>query len=129
MVRDPRHGAPVRQGGLRAKEIAMVTWSMVTDADGNVGDALHLLNGASKGKKGGRTVPLNATLRDALIALKARRNGVEPGDRIIHSERDIGGAVQQPVILDQHEGSSTIDGLRLKRGATFLRYSACAHSA
>jgi hypothetical protein len=37
--------------------------------------------------------------------------------------------VQQPVILDQHEGSSTIDGLRLKRGATFLRYSACAHSA
>jgi hypothetical protein len=42
-------------------------------------------------------VPLNATLRDALIALKARRNGVEPGDRIIHSERDIGmspGAVQ-----------------------------------
>jgi integrase/recombinase XerD len=70
---------------------------MVTDAEGYVGDALHLLNGASKGKKGGRTVPLNATLRDALIALKARRNGVEPGDRIIHSERDIGmspGAVQ-----------------------------------
>jgi integrase len=65
--------------------------------EGNVGTALHLLNGASKGKKGGRTVPLNATLRDALIALKARRNGVELGDRIIHSERDIGmspGAVQ-----------------------------------
>jgi integrase/recombinase XerD len=78
----------------------MVTWGMVTDADGKVGDALHLLNGASKGKKGGRTVPLNATLRDALIVLKARRNGVEPGDRIIHSERDIGmspGAVQSVV--------------------------------
>jgi integrase/recombinase XerD len=44
-----------------------------------------------------RTVPLNSELRDALIALKARRNGVESGDRIIHSERDIGmspGAVQ-----------------------------------
>ena len=85
------------KGGLRAKEIAMVTWGMVTDAEGNVGDALHLLNGASKGKKGGRTVPLNSALHDALIALKARRNGVEPGDRIIHSERDIGmspGAVQ-----------------------------------
>ena len=27
---------------LRAKEIAMVTWGMVTDAEGNVGDALHL---------------------------------------------------------------------------------------
>jgi integrase/recombinase XerD len=70
---------------------------MVTDAEGNVGDTLHLLNGASKGKKGGRTVPLNSELRDALIALKARRNDVEPGDRIIHSERDIGmspGSVQ-----------------------------------
>jgi integrase len=85
------------KGGLRAKEIAMVTWGMVTDAEGNVGDALHLLNGASNGRKGCRTVPLNSALRDALIALKAKRNGVEPGDRIIHSERDIGmspGAVQ-----------------------------------
>jgi integrase len=42
-------------------------------------------------------VPLAGVLRDALGALKATRNGVEPGDRIIHSERDIGmspGAVQ-----------------------------------
>jgi integrase/recombinase XerD len=65
------------KAGLRAKEIAMVTWGMVTDAEGNVGDALYLLNGASEGKKGGRTVPLNSALRDARIALKARRNGVE----------------------------------------------------
>jgi len=74
----------------------MATWAMVTDAEGNVGDALHLSNGASKGKKGGRTVPLNKELRSALIALKATRN-VEAGDRIIHSERDLGmsaGAVQ-----------------------------------
>lgn len=84
------------RAGLRAKEIAMVTWDMVTDAEGNVGDALHLVNGASKGKRGGRTVPLNKDLRAALIALKARRNA-EPEDRIIHSERDAGmspGAVQ-----------------------------------
>jgi hypothetical protein len=41
-------------------------------------------------------VPLNKELRAALIALKAKRN-VEAGDRIIHSERDLGmsaGAVQ-----------------------------------
>src|SRR5712675_2407621 len=84
------------RAGLRAKEIALATWGMVTDAEGNVGDALHLSNGASKGKKGGRTVPLNAALRDALVALKATRN-VDAADRIIHSERDIGmspGAVQ-----------------------------------
>ena len=73
---------------------------MVTDAEGNVGDALHLSNVASKGKRGGRTVPLAGVLRDALGALKATRNGVEPGDRIIHSERDIGmspGAVRRPI--------------------------------
>ncbi len=64
------------RAGLRAKEIAMVTWGMVTDAEGHVGDALHLVNGASKGKKGGRTVPLNAALRDAIVTLKATRNDV-----------------------------------------------------
>jgi integrase len=84
------------RAGLRAKEIANVTWGMVTDAEGDVGSALHLSNGASKGKNGGRVVPLNKELRAALIALKAQRN-VEAGDRIIHSERDLGmsaGAVQ-----------------------------------
>jgi len=84
------------KAGLRAKEIALATWAMVTDAEGNVGDALHLSNGASKGKRGGRTVPLNKELRAALIALHAIRKP-EHGDRIIHSERDAGmspGAVQ-----------------------------------
>jgi integrase len=78
------------RAGLRAKEIAMCTWGMATDAEGTVGDALHLSNGASKGKRGGRVVPLNKELRAALVALKAARNGVEATDRIIHSERDAG---------------------------------------
>jgi integrase len=85
------------RAGLRAKEIAMVTWGMVTDAEGNVGDALHLVNDASKGKNGGRTVPFNKELRAALVALKVTRNAPEAADRIIHSQRDIGmspGAVQ-----------------------------------
>jgi integrase len=85
------------RAGLRAKEIALVTWGMVTDVEGNVGDALHLVNGASKGKNGGRTVPLNKELRAVLVALKATRNAPEASDRIIHSERDASlspGAVQ-----------------------------------
>jgi integrase len=77
------------RAGLRAKEIAEATWSMVTDAEGHVGDALHLTNDASKGKNGGRTVPLNRELRDALVALHADRKP-EPRDHIIHSERDAG---------------------------------------
>jgi integrase/recombinase XerD len=85
------------RAGLRATEVAKVTWGMVTDAEGEVGDALHLSNGASKGKRGGRTVPLNKELRAALIELKALRPSAEAIDHIIHSERDIGmsaGAVQ-----------------------------------
>jgi integrase len=85
------------RAGLRAKEIAKVQWGMVTDAEGEVGDALNLSNGASKGKRGGRTVPLNKELRAALIELRTLRPSADATDHIIHSERDIGmsaGAVQ-----------------------------------
>src|SRR6516165_10071952 len=51
------------RAGLRAKEIARVTWSMVLDADGHVGDALELHDKASKGKKGGRHRELRAALQ------------------------------------------------------------------
>jgi hypothetical protein len=51
---------------------------MVTDAQGKVGTALHLTDGPSKGKNGGRTIPLNKELRKALIALKATRNDPRP---------------------------------------------------
>jgi integrase len=78
------------RAGLRAKEIALATWGMVMDAEGNIGDVLHLSNGASKGKRGGRSVPLNKELREALVELKRTRNAPEASDRIVHSERDIG---------------------------------------
>jgi integrase len=79
------------KAGLRAKEIALLTWGMVLDADGNVGDVLELHDNVSKGKRGGRQVPLHPELRAALIAL-ATAPGAKPDPeaRIIHSERDIG---------------------------------------
>jgi len=58
------------KSGLRAKEIAFLTWQMVTDPEGNVGDAIALRNVASKGKNGGRTIPLNKELKAALVDLK-----------------------------------------------------------
>jgi integrase len=85
------------RAGLRAKEIALVTWGMVTDVQGEVGTAIALLNEASKGRRGGRVIPMSAGLRTALLELRATRNDPEPTDRIIHSERDAGmspGAVQ-----------------------------------
>jgi hypothetical protein len=43
---------------LRAKEISDIRWSMVTDAQDAVTDTIHLVNGASKGKRGGREIPM-----------------------------------------------------------------------
>ena len=79
------------KAGLRAKEIACLTWSMVTDAQGALGDAIHLPNSASKGKNGGRTVPLNPALSQALEDLRTKRGDeATPPSRIIHSERGEG---------------------------------------
>ena len=60
------------KAGLRAKEIASLTWDMVTDAEGNLGPALHLRDEASKGSSG-RVIPLNKDLRSALQKLHDQR--------------------------------------------------------
>jgi integrase len=57
------------KAGMRAKEIASLTWAMVTDSDRNIDDAIRLQDIASKGR-GGRTMPLNEELKSALILLK-----------------------------------------------------------
>lgn len=56
------------RAGLRAKEIANLKWSMVLNADGQVSDAIHLTDEASKGRSG-RIVPLNKQLRANLIQM------------------------------------------------------------
>src|SRR5262252_10666782 len=61
------------KAGMRAKEIASLTWGMVTDAEGEIADVIALPNGASKGKHGGRTIPLHPVLKEALAALKDMR--------------------------------------------------------
>ncbi len=58
------------KSGLRAKEIASITWQMVTDPEGNVSEAIALQNIASKGSNGGRSIPLNKDLKAALEILK-----------------------------------------------------------
>jgi integrase/recombinase XerC len=79
------------KAGLRAKEIAGLTWSMVTDASGELADAISLPNSASKGKAGGRTIPLHPDLHDALGRLiVARAHGVRLDRPVIYSERVLG---------------------------------------
>jgi integrase/recombinase XerD len=54
------------KAGLRAKEIARLTWWMTNDPQGGIGRVICLQDSASKGRSG-RTIPLNDEVRDALI--------------------------------------------------------------
>ena len=75
------------KAGLRAKEIASLTWSMVTDAEGALTDVISLTDIASKGR-GGRVIPINKDLRAALVALKAEaEKATRPSPFVITSER------------------------------------------
>jgi integrase len=58
------------KAGLRAKEIAGLTWSMITDAEGDIASSIHLTDRASKGR-GGRVIPINFQLRHKLEDLLA----------------------------------------------------------
>jgi integrase len=76
------------KAGLRAKEMASLTWAMVTDAQGQVAEVLHVPNRASKGKTGGRTIPLHPDLQAALVALQTLRGDMATPERpILFSER------------------------------------------
>jgi integrase len=76
------------KAGLRAIEMSRLTWSMLTTATGELADAIALPNQASKGKGGGRTIPLHDELRAALASLKAvREDKVRPHLPVVYSER------------------------------------------
>ncbi len=74
------------KAGLRAKEIASLTWDMVSDPDGNVGTAIHLTNAASKGRSG-RVIPTNGELRSVLKELNTQRSARHEIHHIISTER------------------------------------------
>lgn len=75
------------KAGLRAKEIASLTWAMVMDADGQLANAIHLTNNASKGAKGGRIIQMNTKLKEALQAWHAQHPNPIADNRIIWTQR------------------------------------------
>jgi integrase len=75
------------KAGLRAAEIAKLSWDMVLGPSGEVGIAIELQDKIAK-KRGGRSIPLHVELRGALIKARKLCNGQGP---IIRSER--GGAM------------------------------------
>jgi integrase len=72
------------KAGLRAGEIAGLTWPMVSDSSGKIGKVIAVENRIAK-KGSGRIIPMHAELRDVLIQLRLLS---EPLDNaVIRSER------------------------------------------
>jgi integrase/recombinase XerD len=77
------------KAGLRAKEIAALTWSMVTDDGGQIGECIALPDNASKGKSG-RTVYLHPDLKQALEMLHMISPDTRSDWPVIYSTRNKG---------------------------------------
>jgi integrase/recombinase XerD len=71
------------KAGMRACEIANLTWDMVVNASGQVSNVIELRDHAAK-KGSGRLIPIHSDLADALSAW--RRIAAEPG-HVVRSER------------------------------------------
>jgi integrase/recombinase XerD len=112
---------------LRAKAMASLTWAMVTDAAGQVAETIHLENRASKGKTGGRTMPMHPDVYAALVTLQTWRGDVAGSDRpVLFSERG-GGLSPATVRLWFHRLSTSLkmDGCSSHSGRrTFITRAA-----
>jgi integrase/recombinase XerD len=75
------------KAGLRAGEIANLTWDMVVDPNGAISTAIELRDHAAK-KRSGRLIPLHKDLRNALANWRSVTLGTGP---VVLSER--GGAM------------------------------------
>jgi integrase/recombinase XerD len=85
------------KAGLRAKEIARLTWWMTNDSQGEIGRTICLQDSASKGKSG-RMIPLNEELRCALIEYRQQVLSFA-GPFVISTERSLATSPQMIVNL------------------------------
>jgi integrase len=71
------------KAGLRAGEIASLTWDMLTNANGHIGGVIELRDCIAK-KGSGRSIPIHPDLAAALIAWQLAR---QPSDYVVESQR------------------------------------------
>ncbi len=74
------------KAGLRAKEIANLTWGMVTASDGEVSHLISIVDKATKGRSGGM-IWMNKDLRTALIELHTHSRRTTEDSPVIVTER------------------------------------------
>jgi integrase len=82
------------KAGLRAGEIAGLSWDMVLDPTGEVGQAVELHDCVAK-KNSGRRIPIHPDLQTALTAWCLLTGGIGP---VVQSER--GGAMTPTSIVN-----------------------------
>jgi integrase len=63
------------KAGLRAAEIAQLTWDMVIDPNGEISSTLELQDHAAK-KRSGRLIPLHSQLRGSRAAKSAKASAL-----------------------------------------------------
>jgi integrase/recombinase XerD len=85
------------KAGLRAKEIAKLTWWMTNNSEGQIGWEICLLDSASKGKSG-RRIPLNGDVRNALIEYR---------DEVVRSGRSTDMSQGGPLVIQTERSQST----------------------
>lgn len=101
------------KAGLRAKEIAGLTWGMLLDASGDLSDQIALEDLASKGASG-RIIPINKLLKQELqhqletVLIKTKVQDLR-NQRIIQTQR--GKETSAQVIVNMFKGWYTRAGL------------------
>jgi integrase/recombinase XerD len=81
------------KAGLRAAEIANLSWDMVVDPTGEIATTLELRDHVAKNGSG-RVIPIHPDLREALMQLRADPSGT--GGAVIASER---GGPMRPIAI------------------------------
>jgi integrase/recombinase XerD len=110
LTRDPERNRLIFllsvKAGLRAKEIAGLTWGMVLDASGELADQIALENLASKGTSG-RVIPINKLLKQELqrqlekILIKSTVQEIR-NQRVVQTQR--GNETSAQVIVNMFKG-------------------------
>ena len=89
------------KAGLRACEIARLTWPMVLNARGHVGNVLELHDRAAK-QRSGRIIPLHPMLQRALVDLARceRKQRTRLAGPVIRSERNDAGPMRPSSVVN-----------------------------
>ena len=98
------------RAGLRAREIAHLSYGMVVDANGRIGSTIEVRDDIAK-RGSGRRVPLHPQLHKALVALRACQptEHTHPDATIIRSLK--GGAMRPNSIVNWFVATCRIAGL------------------